>query len=417
MQRVWNALTQIEKDESLAQWQIAGIHLWPMLRMRIFRELTEQLGIFERREEDKLPASPAKPRKAEFGEFVVVPFVRKATDGSDPYSARISAELGERAKTLELARADELEAFFTAKYRKRAMLAVAPKLKAEHAAKWARIVAYLESELSADLGRYRPFPRWALVQFYAQRHGWRKAFAKTRKVFMVNAWKRSMIAGAQAAGAWVVEPQHGLLTEAHPLLSWPGEKSVAYLPNELYLWGDVWANASIPSSVKKTVVGYDKVLPQYSKTLGTVLVIGQVHHTARLLEIAKNMATAKPSYSVVYKPHPQESDELLAASSLPKNMRIGQKDRPAMELIANSEFVVGVYSMALIEAVAIGAKVISLKLPGSETLGAFANQITFAGAADKLDDVFAKAKPATNVKALFAKPIDDADFLNLLEKP
>ena len=88
-----------------------------------------------------------------------------------------------------------------------------------------------------------------------------------------------------------------------------------------------------------------------------------------------------------------------------------------MELIANSEFVVGVYSMGLIEAVAIGAKVVSLKLPGSETLGAFANQITFAGAADKLDDVFAKAKPATNVKTLFAKPIDDADFLNLLEKP
>ena len=415
MQRVWNALTEIEKAEELSSWQIAGISLWPILRMRIFRELTEQLGIFERRIEDREPANPIGPSKREFARYVVVPFVRKNESGVDPYSVRISAELGEKAKTLEMSRVDELEAFFTKKYRNRALIAIAPKLKDADRQKWDRVMTFLETTLDAHLGRYRAFPRWALVQFYAQRHGWRKAFKKTKKVFIVNAWKRSMIAGAQAAGAWVVEPQHGLLTTAHPLLSWPGESSVAYLPNELYLWGSVWANDSIPQSVKKTIVGYDKVLPAYAKVAKSILIVGQVHHTERMLEIAKTMAEKKPDHTLVYKPHPQEDESLFANLKLPRNLMIGQKDRPAIELIANSEYVIGVYSMALIEAVAIGAKVISLRLPGSETLEAFDGQITFAGPTDKLDEVLAAAKPAKSTQALFATKLADRAFLELLE--
>lgn len=415
MQRVWKALTEIEQVEQLSAWRVAGISLWPILRMRIFRELTEQLGLFERRIEDREPAKLVGPRRAEFGEFVVVPFVRKNESGIDPYSVRISSTLGDRASTLEMSRVDELEAYFTKKYRRRALLAIAPKLKDADRQKWDRVMTYLESTLDAHLGRYRAFPRWALVQFYAQNHGWRKAFRKTKKVFMVNAWKRSMIAGAQAAGAWVVEPQHGLLTTAHPLLSWPNTSSVAYLPNELYLWGSVWANDSIPASVKKTIVGYDKTLPAYSKTPKTILLIGQVHHTERMLEIAKTMAEKKPDHTLVYKPHPQEDDALLANQKLPRNLMIGQKDRPAIELIANSEYVIGVYSMALVEALAIGAKVISLRLPGSETLEAFAEQITFASPTDKLDDVLAAAKPAANAEVLFATKLTDRAFQELLE--
>ncbi len=415
MQRVWSALTEIEKAESLSTWQIAGINLWPVLRMRIFRELTEQLGIFERRIEERVIANRVPPKKSEFGEFVVVPFVRKNEAGIDPYSVRISNALGEHASTLEMARVDELEAFFTKKYRKRALIAVAPRIKTADTQKWDRVMTFLETTLDAHLGRYRAFPRWALVQFYAQRLGWSKAFKKTKKVFIVNAWKRSMIAGAQAAGAWVVEPQHGLLTNAHPLLSWPGEPWVAYLPNELYLWGSVWANDSIPAGVKKTIVGYDKVLPGYAKVSKTILIVGQVHHTERMLEIAQTMAAKKPDHTLVYKPHPQEDETLFAGLKLPRNLMIGQKDRPAIELIANSEYVVGVYSMALIEAVAIGAKVISLRLPGSETLEAFADQITFAGAADKLDSVLEAAKPATSTDKLFAPKLADRAFLELLE--
>ena len=94
---------------------------------------------------------------------------------------------------------------------------------------------------------------------------------------------------------------------------------------------------------------------------------------------------------------------------------IGQKDRPAIELIANSEYVIGVYSMALVEALAIGAKVISLRLPGSETLEAFAEQITFASPTDKLDDVLAAAKPAANAEVLFATKLTDRAFQELLE--
>jgi hypothetical protein len=415
MQRVWNALTEIEKAEELSTWQIAGISLWPILRMRIFRELTEQLGIFERRIDDSQAAKPAKPTKVEFAEYMIVPFVRLAADGTDPYSARISGALGSKAKHLSIERAAMFEAYFTQKYRKRALLAIAPKLNDADRQKWDRVMTFLETTLDAHLGRYRAFPRWALVQFYAQRHGWRKAFKKTKKVFIVNAWKRSMIAGAQAAGAWVVEPQHGLLTTAHPLLSWPGESSVAYLPNELYLWGSVWANDSIPQSVKKTIVGYDKVLPAYAKVAKSILIVGQVHHTERMLEIAKTMAEKKPDHTLVYKPHPQEDDSLFAKLKLPRNLMIGQKDRPAIELIANSEYVIGVYSMALIEAVAIGAKVISLRLPGSETLEAFDGQITFAGPTDKLDEVLAAAKPAKSTQALFATKLADRAFLELLE--
>ena len=415
MQKVWDALVRIERDESLASWEVAGIALWPILRMRIFRELTEQLGIFEKRTDDSETAKPLKPKKVEFGEYMVVPFVRHAPDGTEPYSWRIFGALQEKATPFDIKRASVAEAYFRSRYRSRALLAIAPRLRKKHAEKWARVVAFLEVELGANLGRYRAFPRWALVQFYAERHGWAKAFKRTKKLFMVNAWKRSMIAGAQAAGVWVVEPQHGLLTNSHPLLSWPGEQSVPYLPNELYLWGDVWANESIPPSVRKTVVGYDRVLPAYAKTLNTILFVGQVHHTARLLEIARKIAELKPEFSVVYKPHPQEDESLFNQGRLPNNLKIAQKDRPAIELIANSEYVFGVYSMALIEAIAIGAKVISLELPGSETLEAFAGKLTFAGANIELDALLASAKPAADVSVIFAEPLSDAEFARIVE--
>ena len=415
MQRVWKALTEVEAAEDLANWQIAGIHLWPILRMRIFRELTEQLGIFEKRNDEPEPPSPKGPNSGEFGQFVIVPFARKDASGEDSYSKRITQTLGAEASIVEISRLAELEAFFTKRYRRRALLAIAPRLRKTDAAKWARVAAKLEGDLAANLGRYRPFPRWALVQFYAQKFGFAKAFRKTEKLFFVNAWKRSVIAGAQSAGTWVVEPQHGLINNAHPLLSWPGSRDVAYLPNELYLWGPIWADASIPASIRKTVVGYDRVLPTHVKTPNSILVIGQVHHTERLLEISTRIAQQKPDYQLVYKPHPQEDETVLSAKSLPKNLRIGQKDRPALELIANSDVVIGVYSMALIEALAIGANVISLQLPGSETLGAFKGLITFAGAADKLDDILQKPTPVFDVQDIFAAPLGDQEFTQLLE--
>jgi hypothetical protein len=320
---------------------------------------------------------------------------------------------------------------------------------AKHLAKYARVIKALESEFGSVAGRFRAFPRWLLVEFTAQRIGWAKLFKKAgvRKLFIVNAWKRALIAGAQDAGVWVVEPQHGLLSSKHPLLSWPGRESVAYLPNELYVWGQCWAaETDLPSGVRTSIVGEPAHLtaarasaaqnasptstpgphPDFARA-GSVLFVSQVQQTTRLFDIALRAADANPSKNFVVKPHPQENAEQFRqhlrelGRRLPANLRFVDLSEPALNLVARSEFVVGVHSMALVEALVLGAKVIAVQLEGWQNIEAIAKRgdLTLASPNTDLVAELASAQVARDPEYYFAQPLEREAFAQLVlqERP
>jgi hypothetical protein len=521
--KIWAAFAQVEVAEKLADWRIAGVYLWPILRDRLMREIAENLGLYERRPAVDRVHDIAEQRGLRVTEFVikpsqyaVVPFLRRNASGIDPFSAGIVAALrDEQTGTAESAfgevslpphgieplifgmgaddlgsgrpQVELLEQQFLHAHNLQAKVAIAPFVLpqlggAKHIAKYARVIKALESELAPEaplvlstesrldqadssqtpvsgsiVGRFRVFPRWLLVEFTAQRIGWKRLFKKAgvRKLFIVNAWKRALIAGAQDAGVWVVEPQHGLLSSKHPLLSWPGRQSVAYLPNELYVWGQCWAaETDLPSGLRATIVGEPAHLTAARAAAstaasssgaastttetpsanvgphrdfaraGSVLFVSQVQQTTRLFDIALRAAEANPSKNFVVKPHPQENAEQFRqhlrdlGRRLPANLRFVDLSEPALNLVARSEFVVGVHSMALVEALALGAKVIAVQLEGWQNIEAIAKRgdLTLASQNTDLVAELASAKVARDPEYYFAQQLEASAFGQLVRQ-
>jgi hypothetical protein len=405
IERVWAIFAEIEARERLVDWRIGSIYLWPLLRGMLMREVTEQLGIFERR-----PPSPQAyyaPESAEAvarfmpADYAVVPFTRRDSNGLDPFSGFIVDSLkahGHKPLVLGMGPEDagsgrpqveNLEQEFMARYRRPAMLLVAPTLRKAHVAKYSRVIRHIESELLSETvhlgldvttitGPYRHFPRWLLVQFAAQRMGWKKFFltAKVRKVFIVNAWKRALIAGAQAAGVTVVEPQHGAISGIHPYLSWAGTETVAYQPDEFLEWGHYWGEvAELPARTKRTVIGAPDFITDAIERESqlarqgeahqprTVLIASQAHASKAIVEFLVAAASAHPDFLFVLKQHPQEAPANFGPAA-PANLQLADPAADTLDLMSRSEFVLGIYTTALFEALALGCKVGVLTFSG-----------------------------------------------------
>lgn len=441
--KLWGALTAIEQRENLLDWRIGNVYLWPLVRMRLYREVAEAAGIFERLPERADPPAVALPHIENRFEFAVVPFLRRNSAGIDPFSQpildalqgepTISFGMGEHDIESGRLQVEQLERDFLKRYRLLAKLLVLPTLRPWHTRKWQRVIAFFEAEFGVTLKSNRVFPRWLLVNFVAQSYGWFRLFKAlgVRKVFVVNAWKRAMISGAKRAKVTVVEPQHGLLSDMHPLLSFADRERVSYLPDELLVWGQYWAqNSDLPKSIKTSVVGEPEALTKArglvaQREAHTVLFVSQAQHTTRLFETALNVADANPNLAVLVKPHPQEdlaqfTDHLRALGrTKPANLHFAERDAAAINLIAQSEYVVGVYSMALVEAIGLGAKVIAVQLPGWENLRAIAERgdLVFADPATdvNLTRALQLAKPATDPSYYFAAPLNPLQLAEILK--
>ena len=395
IEQLWLVFAEIEEREKLVSWRIGSIFIWPLIRASLMREVAENLGVFERR-----PPQAAVPdvNGADFtfapSKYAVVPFVRRNSAGLDPFSSYLVDSLvahGEKPLILGMGpddvgsgrpQVEQLEREFTARFGLPARLLVAPTLRASHAEKYARVIRHIEVELLAAAeqigidvttitGPYRQFPRWLLVQFAAQRMGWKKFFltAKVRKVFIVNAWKRAMIAGAQAAGVTVVEPQHGAISGIHPYLSWFGEDQVAYQPDEFLEWGAYWGDvAQLPTKTARKVIGAPDFIVEavaHERELAaageahqpkTVLIASQAHATQAIVAFLLKAATANPDFVFTLKQHPQEAPADFG-SNAPSNLILADPADNTLDLMARSEFVLGVYTTALFEALALGCKV------------------------------------------------------------
>ena len=465
IEQVWAIFAEIEARENLQQWRIGSIYLWPLLRGMLMREVTEQLGIFERRPEsaklDFAAATAGAGGSASAGgsaggtskpvatfvpaDYAVVPFTRRNAGGLDPFSDFIVDSLKAHGQTPLILgmgpddvgsgrpQVEQLEQEFTARYGNLARLLVAPTLRKSHAAKYARVIGHVESELLSAAGHigldltkitgpYRQFPRWLLVQFAAQRMGWKKFFltAKVRKVFIVNAWKRSLIAGAQAAGVTVVEPQHGAISGIHPYLSWAGQTEVAYQPDEFLEWGEYWGDvAQLPASTKRKVIGAPAFITEAIERAGelakageahqpkTVLIASQAHASKAIVEFLLEAAAANPDFIFTLKQHPQEAPADFGRNA-PANLLLADPAANTLDLMARSEFVLGVYTTALFEALALGCKVGVLGFSGWQHIRGLVDQgdATLIETQAELHRFFAESRSGKTTESAWANRAD-----------
>lgn len=431
LEQIWSALRKVEKAEDLAEWRVGDIYLWQVIRERMFTHLAEQSGLYLPVPE-KPPIKPAKQASLQAAPLAIMPFVRRDAQGRDPFTEPfikaaddvLVFAIGSEDEGSSKPQYEQLDAMLLAQYRLRAKLKVVFWQGKKHKQKWQRVIASLEADLGVNLDKYRKYPRWLLVDFLARQIGWTKLFklAETEVLLIANAWQLWLVAAAKAAGVRVIEIQHGLISAYHPRLSWPDFKgdsaaSGAYLADEFWQWGDYWGFASdLPANVELHTIGAPEnitaAIARETKKQQQLLVIGQPQVSQSLIEFARFVAAKYPKLPVVLKPHPQENLQQIetavdALGEHPANLTISPVDANTIELIEESEYVVGVYSTAMFEAVALGCKVGVLKLAGYNHITPLIN----SGAIQEINRVvdiekfFVTAKPNRNSASYFAKPV------------
>ena len=332
---------------------------------------------------------------------IVVPFATR--DGNEPHIEKFAQPvidaLGDRGLILGVGtwdkitnrpRVEDLNGYFNRRWHYPAAIIVRLGVKKADLAKYGRVVTMLETLTGFSLDPLRSFPRWMLRIFFIQKHGYRKIFKRTKAkyVFAVNAARMPLQAAAQSLGMKVIEIQSGVFSKYSLQFSWPGSPKIEYIPDEIWTWGDYWTSGIERAGGQSVrVIGsteeFEAIRERHiPKIAGQVVVLSQPLIGLDILQAAIDFASARPDLKVIFKLHPRnEIDEFsnfLANQgnpsgrtdgiSAPANLSLMQFEKSSLEVIAESEVSVGVFSTALIEAAGLGAKVAIIKLPGWEHL-------------------------------------------------
>jgi hypothetical protein len=252
-----------------------------------------------------------------------------------------------------------------------------------------------EQSTGASAGAYRNFPRWVLRFFLSEKRGYQIIFSrlKFKRLFIVNASRMIFMAQAQAAGIKVIELQCGVFSKYNMQFSWPGRPEIPYIPNEIWTWGKYWTEGIENAGGQQIVVSgatdeFEAVRQAaVAKKPKSVTVMSQPLIGRDLFENTVKLARLLPSYTFIFKPHPKD-DLSEFTSELPANLAMAPTNATSLELLAESEISVGVFSASLIEAAGLGNRVAILKLSGWEHLTPLING-GYAGAFDSVEDMAA----------------------------
>jgi hypothetical protein len=325
---------------------------------------------------------------------IVVPFATR--DGNEPHIEKFAQPvidaLGDRGLILGVGtwdkitnrpRVEDLNGYFNRRWHYPAAVIVRLGVKKADLAKYARVVTMLETLTGFSLDPLRTFPRWMLRIFFIQKHGYRKIFKRTKAkyVFAVNAARMPLQAAAQSLGMKVIEIQSGVFSKYSLQFSWPGSPKIEYIPDEIWTWGDYWTSGIERAGGQSVrVIGsteeFEAIRERHiPKIAGQVVVLSQPLIGLDILQAAIDFAAARPDLKVIFKLHPRNEIEEFAGyladpanGAAPANLSLMQFEKTSLEVIAESEISVGVFSTALIEAAGLGAKVAIIKLPGWEHL-------------------------------------------------
>lgn len=435
---VFESAKKIVSELNLQNWRGRGISYWEVFQIRLnaillgsFRyaktlapkaETLARPTTYSGRPPVKLlwAAINRRPFRARAGElsfknlrdreYIIVPFATRDAEGVDKFSQPVGDLIGDRSlvfgigqwdRSSERPRIEDLEALFRRRFALWAKLYARLIVKAADRARYSRAARILEQS-GASLEPFEKFPYQLIEAFLAERRGYARLFRrmpKVKHIYMVNAARMSFIAAAHKRGLKVTEIQSGVFSKYSLQFSWPGSPKVDYIPDEILTWGEYWT-AGIERASQQTVrhIGsteeFESVRDsQIAHKQGQVVFLSQPMVGLNLLAVAVEFAKKRSELNVIFKLHPrnailefrQYADSL---GGLPKNLQMIQNERSSLEVIAESEVAIGVFSTALIEAAGLETKVAIIKLPGWEHVSPLV-QGGHAAAFEGVDDLLA----------------------------
>ncbi|MEV5961909.1 hypothetical protein AB0L70_09115 [Kribbella sp. NPDC051952] len=365
----------MEKDLDLLEWRIQDAHPWPIIRMRVFHELTRRSGIHgaphpvRRSPYDKARLvgrhiAGLVTRNPFLGRYdaLVVPHPRKP-GGVEIYTDELRAELGSSALILDsgingtpLPGSKNLD-FFTS-----AAGAIHQKHLDDRGISAAlQKLTGVQVPVGALLAREVPKHQRlrALYRALLRRH-------QIKTVYVVVAYFHQHIVGAaRDLGIRVVELQHGAISPFHLGYSYPGRPVVADQPDELWCFGSYWTDvADLPAGMKTEVVGATFLPPAGPKDPQRVVFLSQGTIGAELLHVAEAVVKEHPELEVHYRLHPSER---ASDYTIPAGVHLST-DGDTLDLLTRATYQVGVSTTALFEGMALGCRTAVANLPGHEYL-------------------------------------------------
>lgn len=370
VERICSVFWDVETRLSLLSWKVAGIFPWPLLRMQIYYDLTQQVGLFDSPHptfRSQAAAARAKvsadaafeeawkvqERKYWVWKLLSLPgkalswtgaarilgwpkqkqperdglvIATRRVNGTEPYTQALRKELAAGALVLDRALDDkpvegslDLIAFEDL-FRRRYRLRKPPELTPEDLRLCEAIREAFSKALGIDVGDIAPMCRSRVAGFLAQVKGFDMLFAlnPVKTLFLTNAYSITATAAlicARRHGAHIVELQHGFISPYHLGYSWPGRPDVPYKPDELWCFGDFWHETTpLPGQTRARVIGAPYVhelakLGDGTRSENLVVFTSQGVIGKRLFEIALETARRRPDKEVIFRLHPSEALE------------------------------------------------------------------------------------------------------------
>ncbi|MBN2342983.1 MAG: hypothetical protein JXX29_13015 [Deltaproteobacteria bacterium] len=208
---------------------------------------------------------------------------------------------------------------------------------------------------------------------------------KPERIFLVVSYswyKRALITAAKKLGIESVELQHGTFSPYHLGYNFPqASLTVECFPNRFFSFGDYWNRlARLPISADKiTTFGFAHFhtqlanLPKTERDGKRILFISQGVIGKQLAKLCGALALALPDYRIAYKLHPGEYTlwktdypALVEASKQPNIEIVDNNNSGLYEEFARATYMIGVFSTAIYEGLALGCKTFVVDLPGVE---------------------------------------------------
>ena len=453
-EQFWDRFVTVERKSKAVSAKFSGVQLYPLLRTRMFYAIAQGIGLFDNPHPNfaKPELEEGLPPLPEFStlpkvDAVVIPFRRRVA-GGEPYSDAIIERLKAERKTFRVIDFDfdsatyandstvldlgRLREKFTAEFTEQVNknLRITSREPAEN--KWTKIVSAFESEFGIKLEKFEKYPKYLVRRTLVDQLGFAELFRAlgAKELYIVNAYSEpSLVLAAKKAGLSVTEIQHGFISKFHPAYSYPAgflglKQSVESVPNRIAIWGSYWGtDTTLPKGTDTVVTGPTLPFAEYrAKALSEQRIVPkQVLFTSQgaigeeLFRAAVATAAQLADHNIIYRLHPNESlddYETLgrkiaeeSGSQLPSNISLSHRDPIFLDLVSQSEYLIGAFSTTLFEGLALGCKVLVLPLSGYENVqpAISAGDLTLISNLEALPEYLAAAKTATDPFRYYAQ--------------
>lgn len=413
-------ILDMEKELNLFDYSIDGVYFWKLIRLSISNTIRKRTGVSEQAHTKNKQSLSAKLKvipllyintylhgvgsRSRKVDTLIFEHPRKQyIDGEfrDIYTDPIRERVEKSGSSYELVDHPQLRKHFNRPSRERSYLEhnyisymiKALCLKIKIGSDDINLLNSISDRINSEYGfniNIKDITEKDIKKFRWEESFYRKMLTKrgVKKVYLVVSYgKEALISACHREGVKCIELQHGVMSTYHLGYHFPDRESVPYFPHEIELFGRYWRDSvALPLKAANTPIkGYPylnnklKEFNNLEKIRNQVLFISQGVLGKDLSSLAVNYAKENRDKRVIYKLHPGEysrwRDEYKALLDLPDNLIVVDNNEVNLyQYLAESTYVVGVYSTVMYEAISMACRLILVDLPGYEYLEYLINE-------------------------------------------